>query len=80
MHVTFQVLKAARMDMTVFWEVAPCRLVEVYRRFSGAYYRAITLIMEAVSTSETTENFYETVRRNNPEDGHLEAKIEFIIS
>jgi hypothetical protein len=31
--VTFQVLTAAGMNMAVFWVVAPCSLVEVYRRF-----------------------------------------------
>jgi hypothetical protein len=25
------------MKMTVFWVVAPCSLVEVYRRFRGAF-------------------------------------------
>jgi hypothetical protein len=34
----------------------------------------ITLIMEAVSTSETSENFYQTTRRNNPEDSHLHTR------
>jgi hypothetical protein len=55
------------MKMTVFWVVAPCSLVEVYRRFKGAccpIIKAITLIMEAVSTSETS------ARRNNPEDNY----------
>jgi hypothetical protein len=33
--VTFQVLKAASMKMTVFWVVAPCSLVHVYRCFRG---------------------------------------------
>jgi hypothetical protein len=28
-------------------------------------------MMEAVSTSETSVNFYQTARRNIPEDGHL---------
>jgi hypothetical protein len=32
----FEVLAAASMKMTVFWVVAPCSLVEVYRRFRGA--------------------------------------------
>jgi hypothetical protein len=27
--------------------------------------------MEAVSTSETSVNFYQTTRRYNPEDSHL---------
>jgi hypothetical protein len=31
------------------------------------------LMMEAVSTSETSVNFYETTRRNIPEDGHLHS-------
>jgi hypothetical protein len=24
--------------MTNFWDIAPCSLIEVYRRFRGAYY------------------------------------------
>jgi hypothetical protein len=35
-YVRFQVLTAASMKMAVFWFVAPCSLVEVYRRFRGA--------------------------------------------
>jgi hypothetical protein len=31
----FQVLRATSMKMTVFWDVALCSLVEVYRRFRG---------------------------------------------
>jgi hypothetical protein len=37
MSVRFQVLTAASMKIAVFWAVAPCFLVEVYRRFKGAY-------------------------------------------
>jgi hypothetical protein len=48
----FQVLTAANMKMTVFSDVAQCSLVEFYRRFRGACYLA--LLMEAVSTSETS--------------------------
>jgi hypothetical protein len=29
--------------------------------------------MEAVSTSETSVNFYQTTRRNIPEDSHLQT-------
>jgi hypothetical protein len=28
-------------------------------------------MMEAVSTSETSVNFHQTTRRNNPEDSHF---------
>jgi hypothetical protein len=55
---------AASMKMTAFWDIEPCSLVEVDRRF-------IALTMEAVNTSETSVNFYETTRRNIPEGYHL---------
>jgi hypothetical protein len=29
-------------------------------------------MIEAVSTSETSVNFYQTTRRNNPENSHLQ--------
>jgi hypothetical protein len=31
----------------------------------------IALMMEAVSTSETSVNFHQTTRRNIPQDSHL---------
>jgi hypothetical protein len=33
------------------------------------------LMMEAASTSETSVNFYQATRRNNPEDSHLHDVI-----
>jgi hypothetical protein len=45
------------------WNVAPCSLVEVDRRFIGAYclhHQDIALMMEAVCTSETSVYFSET--------------------
>jgi hypothetical protein len=35
--VRFQVLKAARMKIAVILVVAPCSLIEVYRRFGGGW-------------------------------------------
>jgi hypothetical protein len=46
-------------NMTVFWDVTPCSLVEAYRRFA--------LMMVTVSFSETSVNFYQTTRGNIPE-------------
>jgi hypothetical protein len=46
--------------MTVFWDVAPSSVVEL-----------IAMMMEAESTSETSVNFYQTTRRNIPEDSHF---------
>jgi hypothetical protein len=60
------------MKTTVFCDIALCSLVEVYRRFRGAYClgHEDALMVEAVSTSETSVNFYQTTRRNISEDIH----------
>jgi hypothetical protein len=34
----------------------------------------IALMMEAASTPETSVSFYQTTRRNNPEDSHLHTR------
>jgi hypothetical protein len=36
---------------------------------------AIALMMEAASTSETSANFYQSKRRNKPQDSHLHCVI-----
>jgi hypothetical protein len=46
--------------MSVFWVVAP---------------GMIALMMEAAFTAETSVNFYQTTRRNNPEDSHLQIHL-----
>jgi hypothetical protein len=48
------------LKITVFWDVAPCSLIIF-----------IALKKEAVSTSETSVNFYQTMWRNIPEDIYL---------
>jgi hypothetical protein len=55
------------MKITVFWDAAPCSRVEAARGL------LIALMMEAASTSETSVNFYQTVRHNIPEDSHLDT-------
>jgi hypothetical protein len=66
----FQVLTAASIK-TVFRDVARCSLVEVYQCFRGAIASIIRAMkMEAVNTSETSVNFYETTPCNIPEDSH----------
>jgi hypothetical protein len=49
--------------MTAFWDTAPFSLVEVDRRFRGAY--------SLHHQDETSVNFYETTKRNIPEGCHL---------
>jgi predicted nucleotidyltransferase len=60
--VGFEVLTAASVKMAVFWVVAPCSMVEVYRRF--------TLIMEAAYTYEMSVQYYE-----NDGDGFLYSTV-----
>jgi hypothetical protein len=57
MMTTMTMMKQTEPKMAVFWVVAPCSLVEVYRRFRDW---AIALMMEAASTSETSVNLYQT--------------------
>jgi hypothetical protein len=68
----FEVLAAVSTKIAVVWVVAPCSLVDVYRRFRGiCCLHQIALMMEAARTSETFINFYQTTRRYNPEDSGL---------
>jgi hypothetical protein len=57
--------------MTVFWDVAPCSLVEVYRSFRGVCCRPD----DGGSKHLTSVTFYQTTRRNIPEDSHLHTRI-----
>jgi predicted transcriptional regulator of viral defense system len=41
--------------------------------FFRALYR-IALMMKAASTSKTSANFYQNIRRNNPENSHLHTR------
>jgi hypothetical protein len=60
----FQVLTAAYMKFRLFWDVAPCSLVEVDRCF-------LALLMDAVRASETSMRFNVTTRRYIPQDSKL---------
>jgi hypothetical protein len=72
---------AASMKMAVLWDVAPCRLVKfanVPDVLVASVIRSIerlnVLTIEATSTSETSVNFYQTTRRNNPEDSRFHTR------
>jgi hypothetical protein len=57
--------------MKAFSNTAPCSMVEVDRRFRGAYYLHRRPNDGAVRTIETSVNFYKTTRRSIPEGCHL---------
>jgi hypothetical protein len=57
--------------MTIFWDIAPCSLVETDRHFRGAYclnLQGNALMMDAVNTSEMSINLYQTAWCNIPEE------------
>jgi hypothetical protein len=58
--------------MAVSWVVAPC--TDVSGVLAVSINRTIALLMEAIDTSETSVNFYQTTRPNNPEDSHLHIR------
>jgi hypothetical protein len=46
------------MNMTVFQEIVPYSLVEIYRRFRGAIFITRAMMMDAIRTSQTSVSFY----------------------
>jgi hypothetical protein len=68
--------------MTVFWNVAPFSMVEVYEHFRGAcclHHQGdddllTALMTRASSTSEMSVNYYQTTWHNIPEDSHLQTQ------
>jgi hypothetical protein len=78
-NVRFKVLTAVKISMlkiTFFWDVAPCSLADVYRRFGGACCLHRRGDDGAGSTSETSVNFYQTTRRNVSENSHHTRRRE----
>jgi hypothetical protein len=71
-YVRFHAVTVTSMKFRVFWDVAPCSHIEVDRRFRGSFclrhqgIHAITLMMKAVRTSETSVNFNVTTQRYIP--------------
>jgi hypothetical protein len=56
--------------MFVFWVVAPCTDVSEVLASSII----ISQMFKVASTSVTSVSFYQTRRRNNPEDSHIHAR------
>jgi hypothetical protein len=81
----FQVLTVTSMKMTVFWDVAPCSLVETDWMFQRCLLPPLsrwwgwwlTPMMEAVSTSEMSVNFHQITWRSITEDSHLHCYLMF---
>jgi hypothetical protein len=72
--VRFHIVMAAGMNMTVFWDVALCCVVDVYWCFGDAYclHHQCDLMMEAACTFEVSVSFYQTAQCHVPDDGHLQ--------
>jgi hypothetical protein len=73
-YFRFQVLMAASMKMTVFWDTAPVVLLK-QTMFKGSILPPSTAQWEAVHTFETLVSFNETKRRYSPENCRLRKHI-----
>jgi hypothetical protein len=60
------------MKIAVFWDVAPCSLVEVLEVLAASIIRA--MMMEAARISETFVNSNQTIRRSIPEHSDLHTR------
>jgi hypothetical protein len=61
-------------NIAVFWVPAPCRLVDVHRRFRGDYCLHHRGDCTAEDSSEMPVNLYQTSRSDNPVDSHLHTR------
>jgi hypothetical protein len=73
LEVNAKIVQCIQFLKTVFWDVAPRCLVEDDWHFLEMLTASILRVTEAVSTSGTSVNFYQTTRRNNPEDIYIHA-------
>jgi hypothetical protein len=63
-RLKIQVITAVNMKMRALWNIAPCSVLEVDRRFRGAYFIGP---QSNEFTSELSINFYKTARCSIPE-------------
>jgi hypothetical protein len=68
------------LKIAVFWLVAPCILVDIYRRFRGICcihnqrYESWEHDDGGSKYLWTSANFYKTTQHYNPEDSHLHTQ------
>jgi hypothetical protein len=84
--VGFEVFTTVTLENTVLWDMTPCSLVEVYRRFGGTYFlylQSLRVIQatgknqtesysEAVGFSERSFDICKTTRRHIPENSTIQ--------
>jgi hypothetical protein len=66
------------LKMAVIWDVAPGSQVDIDQRFRGAYCSIIRAMIEAVSTSETSGNIYQTTHTPVFRKRNVCEKVKFI--
>jgi hypothetical protein len=73
MRQQFQFYFKSDNKMAVCWDTAPCNVTEALRRVTGAYCFREDDEENAVSTSETSVNLYQTTGRNMPQNSYLHS-------
>jgi hypothetical protein len=68
-------MKYSYDNLTVFWNIMPCSLIDVYQRFGEICFLHLNLNlkMEAAGDAEILVNIYSNTRRNILEDTNLHS-------
>jgi hypothetical protein len=69
-----------RLQMTVFWMlccVVMLNLTDVSDECTVHIIRNLVMVTVGLITSETSDNFYETIPRKLPEDSHLHTRRHY---
>jgi hypothetical protein len=75
-----EVLTAVVMKCSVFWDITPCRTLQLPRAFTLVSCLAYpsTLKIEAILSSEKSVDFQQTTRRYISEDRTLRNKVIYL--
>jgi hypothetical protein len=77
--VTLQVVTSSNVPMAAFWDILPCSVIEVERRFRDAYCVQHEGVDggSRVLISETSVYLCDTTRRYIQYGCHLQGKLQF---
>jgi hypothetical protein len=73
----FEILLLLAMKSTIFWDMIPCGLVDIYRSLRGMCCLLLAWHTLQTQTCKTSPNFYQTAQCHTPEDSNLHIYLAF---